>query len=186
MGDLTNDSDNEQWDMFFEHMAPALAAGTYVPVAGNHDGNLKWNWFRKMFTLDEPDNLFNNLTGVYYSFDYGDAHFAVLNTNDMYPMTAVQRNWLLNDMKASDAKWKIVLMHRAPYSAGKGANKPDVLIMRRLLIPLFDEAGVDVAFCGHDHQYVRTLPMKGDKPAGANMASYADPEGTFYILPGAI
>jgi len=176
LGDHTNDSTNEQWDLFFESFAPVLAKGALAPIAGNHDGNFKWNWFRSMFTLKEPDNPLSNLTGVYYSFDYGDAHIAVLNTNDMYPMSVIQQNWFLNDMKASDAKWKLVFMHRAPYSAGKDANLPDNLIMRRVLLPLFDKAGVDLVMYGHDHQYVRTVPMYGDKPGA---------QGTVYILPGA-
>ena len=176
LGDHTNDSNNEQWDLFFESFAPVLAKGALVPIAGNHDGNFKWNWFRSMFALKEPNNPLSNMTGVYYSFDYGDAHIAVLNTNDMYPMSAAQQNWFLNDMKASGAKWKLVFMHRAPYSAGNDANLPDNLIMRRVLLPLFDKAGVDLVMYGHDHQYVRTVPMKGDKP---------NPAGTTYILPGA-
>jgi len=185
LGDHTNNSDNEQWDLFFESFAPVLAKGALAPIAGNHDGNFKWNWFRNMFTLKEPNNPLSNMTGVYYSFDYGDAHIAVLNTNDMYPMSAAQQNWFLNDMKASDAKWKLVFMHRAPYSAGNDANLPDNLMMRRVLLPLFDKADVDLVMYGHDHQYVRTMPMKGDKPVGDAFTAQTDPAGTTYILPGA-
>jgi len=185
LGDLTNDSNNAQWDMFFEAFAPFNAKGAMVPVAGNHDGTFKWNWFRNMFTLKEPNNAWSNMTGVYYSFDYGDAHIAVLNTNDMYPMTVAQQNWLVNDMKASDAKWKIVLTHRPPYTMGSHANSPELLPMRRTLIPLFDRAGVDLVMSGHDHIYARTRPMRGDKPAGEPGNAYTDPAGTLYLLPGA-
>ena len=191
LGDHTNNSTNDEWDMFFDSFAPVLAKGAFVPIAGNHDGNFKWNWFRSMFTLKEPNNPLSNMTGVYYSFDYGDAHIAVLNTNDMYPMSMAQQNWFVNDMKASDAKWKLVFMHRAPYSAGNDANLPDNLIMRRVLIPLFDRAGVDLVMYGHDHQYVRTVPMYGDKPVDENSEWLAyvgynyPPAGTVYILPGA-
>jgi len=190
LGDFTNSSNNEQWDMYFEAFKNVNAKRTLVPIAGNHDGNFKWNWFRNMFALPEQPNL-TNVTGVYYSFDYGDAHIAVLNTNDMYPMSMAQQNWFVNDMKASDAKWKLVFMHRAPYSAGNDANLPDNLIMRRVLIPLFDRAGVDLVMYGHDHQYVRTVPMYGDKPVDENSEWLAyvgynyPPAGTVYILPGA-
>jgi len=189
LGDHTNDSNNEQWDQFFASFAPVLSKAALVPVSGNHDGNLKWNWFRSMFTLKEPNNPLSNMTGVYYSFDYGDAHIAVLNTNDMYPMSVAQQNWFLNDMKQSDAKWKLVFMHRAPYSAGNDANLPDNLIMRRVLIPLFDKVGVDLVMYGHDHQYVRTKAMYADTPV-ENMLwpaidGFVPPTGTTYILPGA-
>jgi len=185
LGDLTNDSNNAQWDMFFEAFTPFNKKGAMVPVAGNHDGTFKWNWFRNMFTLNEPNNTLSNLTGIYYSFDYGDAHIAVMNTNDMYPMSVAQQNWLINDMKASDAKWKIVLTHRPPYTMGSHANSPDLIPMRRTLVPLFDRAGVDLVMSGHDHIYARTLPMRGDKPAGEPANAYTNPAGTLYLLPGA-
>jgi predicted phosphodiesterase len=174
LGDYTNDSNNEQWDCYFNAFQPLELQRTHVPVAGNHDGNLKWNWFRRMFTLPEPDNKLSNLTGVYYSFDYGDAHFAVLNSNDMYPMSMQQRNWLINDMSRSAAKWKILLMHRAVYSAGKNINKPDTLLMRRQLLPIIDSLGIDLVLTGHDHMYYRSVPVRG----GA-----ATEGGTVHVVP---
>jgi len=185
LGDLTNDCSNAQWDMFFDAFAGVNANAALAPVAGNHDGNLKWNWFRHMFTLKEPKNFLSNLTGVYYSFDYGDVHIAVLNSNDMYPMTMMQQNWLLNDMKQSNANWKIVMMHRPPYTMGSHSSDPDTMLMRRVLIPLFDKAGVDLVMSGHDHVYARTKPMRGDKPAGEAASAYTDPGAAIYLLPGA-
>ena len=188
LGDFTNECDDARWAQYFDAFKVINQKAALVPIAGNHDGMGKWNWFRNMFTLKEPNNPLSNLTGVYYSFDYGDAHFAVLNTNDMYPMSVPQRNWLVNDMSRSNAKWKIVFMHKSPYSAGSDANSPDVLLLRRALLPLFDDLGIDFVMYGHDHQYYRSVPAKGDKPAGAasqDGTKYVDPKGTVYILPGA-
>ncbi|MDR3313766.1 MAG: metallophosphoesterase family protein [Oscillospiraceae bacterium] len=174
LGDYTDDSDNDQWDWFFQAFAGLNTQLTHAPVAGNHDGNLKWNWFKNMFTLQEQPNS-SNLTGTYYSFDYGDAHFSVLNTNDMYPISQQQRNWLANDMKQSGAKWKILLMHRAAYSAGKNINKPDTLIMRNILLPIIEDCGIDLVLTGHDHMYYRSAPVKGDAFAGATATTTALP-----------
>jgi hypothetical protein len=200
LGDYTNDSDNAQWDAFFTAFAGLNTQLTHAPVAGNHDGNLKWNWFKNMFTLQEQPGS-QNLTGTYYSFDYGDAQFAVLNTNDMYPMSQAQRNWLANDMKQSGAKWKILLMHRASYSAGKNINKPDTLIMRNVLLPIIEDCGIDLVLTGHDHMYYRSAPVKGDAPVGATattaaipgyaldlagggrQVSYTDPGAPIHIVP---
>lgn len=196
LGDYVNDDTNDEWDWYFKNFAPVNNALTQVPVAGNHDGNItnKLNTFvfKNMFCLDESDNM--SLEGVYYSFDYGNAHIAVLNTNDMYPMTQAQRNWLVNDMTASNAMWKIVMMHRAAYSAGKNINKPDTMIMREVLIPLFDRCDIDLVFSGHDHMYMRTYQAKGDKAItdttfvtevfnGEETKFAVDPEGTVYCLP---
>lgn len=196
LGDYVNDNTNDEWDWYFKHFAFANNSYTQVPVAGNHDGNitnkLNTNCFKNMFALDESDN--QSLEGVYYSFDYGNTHFAVLNTNDMYPMTQAQRNWLINDMKQSDAMWKIVLMHRSFYSAGKNINKPDTVIMRNVLLPIIDELDIDMVYAGHDHMYLRTTQVYGDATVedveyitetvnGEQITFAVNPEGTVYTLP---
>ena len=193
MGDYVNDCTNEEWDYYFEKFAFIDRHTTNAPVAGNHDGNLRWNWFDSMFNLGAAEGS-DTITGVYYSFDYGDAHFAVLNTNDMYPMSYQQQNWLKNDMNRTDAKWKIVLLHRSIYSAGKHTNKPDSSIMRNVLVPIIDELGIDLVIGGHEHCYVRTYPVTGDGVMpettyvtelrdGVETVFAVDPKGTVHVMP---
>ncbi len=192
LGDFVNDCTNEEWDSYFKNFEFMNMNTTLVPVAGNHEGNLQWFKFNNMFNIGEAEDS-QTITGCYYSFDWGDAHFAVLNTNDMYPMSVSQVNWLKNDMNASDAQWKIVLMHRALYSAGKNINKPDTIIMRNLLLPVMDELGIDVVFAGHDHMYMRTEPVKDEKAQeyetvtevwnGESTTFALNPDGTTHILP---
>ncbi len=196
LGDYVNDNTNDEWDWYFKNFAFANNSYTQVPVAGNHDGNItnkfNTNCFKNTFALDESDN--KSLEGVYYSFDYGNAHIAVLNTNDMYPMTQAQKNWLINDMKESDATWKIIMMHRSLYSAGKNINKPDTVIMRNVLLPIIDELDIDIVYAGHDHMYLRTTQVYGDAAVenveyvtetidGEQITFAVNPEGTVYTLP---
>ncbi len=200
LGDFVNDDTNDEWNWYFKNFAFANMNTTIAPVAGNHDGNitnkLNINVFNSMFNLGNPNTESNTnwVNGVYYSFDYGNAHFAVINTNDMYPMTQSQRNWLVNDMSKTDADWKIVLMHRASYSEGKNINKPDAIIMRDVLIPLFDELDIDVVEAGHDHVYYRSKQVKGDKVVdnvqyvtemfnGEETTFALNPEGSVHIVP---
>lgn len=190
LGDFVNDCNNEQWGMYFRNFERHHLRATLAPVAGNHDGVP--SWFRYQFPVSAAKPSLG-LTGDYYSFDYGNAHFAVLNTNDMFPMTSAQVNWLRNDMRASDADWKIVMMHRSLYSAGKNYNKPDTMIMHNRLVPVMDELGIDLVLSGHDHMYFRTKQMKGDQAQattyirevyhGETIEFAVDPEGTSYILP---
>ncbi len=192
LGDFVNDCTNEEWDSYFRNFAFANNNTTIVPVAGNHEGNLQWFKFNSMFNIGAASSV-DTVTGCYYSFDWGDAHFSVLNSNDMYPMSMQQINWLKNDMNSSDAQWKIVMMHRALYSAGKNINKPDTLIMRDMLLPVIDELGIDVVFAGHDHMYFRTEQVKGDAVVetetiteifdGVETKFTLNPEGTVHILP---
>jgi hypothetical protein len=200
LGDFVNDDTNDEWDWYFKNFAFANMNLTFAPVAGNHDGNitnkLNINVFNSMFNLSNPNtnSATNWVNGVYYSFDYGNAHFIVLNTNDMYPMSQSQRNWLINDVNSSDADWNIVLMHRPSYSVGKNIDKPDTVIMRDVLIPLFDELGIDLVYAGHDHTYYRSYQVKGDKVVdnvtyvtenynGEATTFAVNPEGTVNIVP---
>ena len=200
LGDYVNDNTNEEWDWYFKNFAFSNMATTVAPVAGNHDGNitnkLNINVFNSMFNLSNPntESNVNWVNGVYYSYDYGNAHIAVLNTNDMYPMSQSQRNWLINDMSASDADWKIVLMHRALYSQGKNIDKPDTIIMRNVLGEIFEELDIDLVYAGHDHVYYRSVPVKGDEVVdgvtyvtenykGEEITFANNPDGTVHILP---
>ncbi|MBQ8504221.1 MAG: metallophosphoesterase family protein [Clostridia bacterium] len=192
LGDFVNDCTNEEWDSYFRNFAFSNMNTTLIPVAGNHEGNLQWFKFNNMFNIGAAENS-ATITGCYYSFDWGDAHFAVLNSNDMYPMSTAQINWLKNDMNASDAQWKIILMHRAVYSAGKNINKPDTLIMRDMLLPVIDELGIDIVFAGHDHMYFRTETVKNDAVVetetvtevwnGKETTFAVNPAGATHILP---
>ena len=199
LGDYVNDCTQEEWDWYFDKFDFANSELSIVPVAGNHDGNItnKVNhyWFDSMFNLDAAPDECIRAEGVYYAFDYGNAHIVVLNTNDMYPMTIQQTNWLKNEMNSSDAQWKIVLMHRAFYSAGKNLIKPDTIIMREQLLPIFDELDIDLVMAGHDHVYMRTNQVKGDKLVedvtyvtemfnGVETTFAVDPDGACHILPG--
>ncbi|MBR3095457.1 MAG: metallophosphoesterase family protein [Clostridia bacterium] len=196
LGDYVNDNTNAEWDAYAEAFAFANETTTAVPVAGNHDGNItnkfNTNCFENTFCLDRSAN--RSLEGVYYSFDYGNAHFAVLNSNDMYPMSQAQKNWLCNDMSNSAAVWKILLLHRSPYAAGKNINKPDTIIMRNTLLPLIDKLDIDLVLSGHDHMYLRTAPLRGERRAenvafvketfsGETVTFAVDPAGTYYAMP---
>ncbi len=198
LGDFVNDCTNEEWDWYGQAFKKANTSLTLVPVAGNHEGNitnkLNVGWFDNMFNLKAGEGDLNNVNGVYYSYDYGSVHFTVLNSNDMYPMTEAQRNWVYNDITKSNAKWKVLLLHRAAYSAGKNINKPDTLIMRKTIIEIVDDTGVDLVLSGHDHMYFRTLPVANDKVCedtlyvtekynGKDTTFAVNPEGAVYALP---
>ncbi len=198
LGDFVNDCTNEEWSWYGETFNEFNSNYTLVPVSGNHEGNptvkLNPGWFANQFNLKPGENQLS-VNGVCYSYDYGNAHFCVLNSNDMYPMTESQRNWIINDLNGSDAQWKIMLMHRSAYSAGKNINKPDTLIMRDVIIDIVDSTDVDLVLSGHDHMYMRTYQVKGDKVCedvtyvtekynGVKTKFAVDPDGAVYALPG--
>ena len=175
LGDFTNDSTNEEWDFYDEAMAKINANTTIAPVSGNHDGLGVPHWFNNMFNLDTTESV-QVKDGVNYSFDYGNVHIAVLNTNDILSISIPQLKWLENDLKSTDADWKIVCMHKSPYTLGKDGKWPDALYLQSALTKVIDKCDVDLVMSGHDHQYLRTKPLTHNKVDAEN--------GTTYVLSG--
>lgn len=174
LGDFTNDSTNEEWGYYDEAFGALNLTYTIAPAAGNHDGMGQAYWFNNMFCLDTSESV-QTKNGVNYSFDVGNAHFAVVNTNDALSVSNAQMKWLKNDMNSTDKDWKIVFMHKSPYTLGKDGKWPDALYLQKKLAGVCDECGVDLVMSGHDHMYLRTKALKNNAPSA---------KGTTYVLSG--
>jgi len=142
-------------------------------TVGNHDvsaaGGVPWSGF-----FITPAN---NPAGVpnYYSFDAGNAHFAVIDSNQSTSPGSPQYTFLDNDLAASTALWKFVAFHHSIYSSGTvhGSNLP----VRANLVPLLDKHAVDLVFMGHEHNYERTKPLRANQVV-------APGTGTVYVTSG--
>ncbi len=162
LGDFTNDSTNEEWNYYAEAFDSICLNNTLAPVSGNHDGLGCPHWFNNMFNLDTSESVQVN-DGVNYSFDYGNTHIAVLNTNDILSISQAQLKWLENDMNKTNKDWKIVSMHKTPYTLGKDGKWPDAMYLQQALTAVCDKTGVDLIISGHDHQYLRTKSLTGNE-----------------------
>ena len=93
-----------------------------------------------------------------YSYDYGDAHFLCLDSNDYVdPTNADLQAWIESDLSGTDALWKFVVFHHPPFNVGEEHFTEQHM---RALSPLFEKHGVDMALHGHEHTYQRTMPIK--------------------------
>src|SRR5205823_3682534 len=105
----------------------------------------------------------NNPAGSenYYSFDVGNAHIVVLNSNERTVPGSLQYTFLDHDLASTSARWKLVFFHHTIYSSGTthGSN----LVIRANLVPLFDAHAVDLVLMGHEHNYERTLPLRANQ-----------------------
>lgn len=174
VGDMIDDGNlYSHWSAFFESMKdPGLAASTpIVPTVGNHEniGN-GVETYKQLFRM--PQNGPEAFKGTTYSFDYGNAHIAVLNTETTKEGLEQQAEWLRADMEKTKKKWKIAVFHRAPYYSNPQGGSGNV---REVFTKAMDEADIDMAISGHDHAYVRTVPLKDGVEAD---------EGTTYLIAG--
>jgi len=115
-------------------------------------------------------------TESYYSFDYANVHFIVLDSEDFTPSSASgpMFTWLQSDLAATTADWVIALWHRPPYSRGLFHNSDTELNevrMRQFVLPALESVGVDLVLCGHSHNYERSFFLDGHYGNGASFTN---------------
>lgn len=135
-----------EWDTFFEIERPLLASAPLFPVLGNHEGNHA-HYF-DLFYLPGNER--------WYTFDYGTARFVALQVDGIAPFDprSEQYAWLEETLRLNTQPWLFVYFHIPPYSALR-EDKHEIAV-RQALAPLFEQAGVDIVFTGHHHDYQRS------------------------------
>lgn len=190
-GDMCDNGKNfGQWGMALNTYQDLTINTSVFFTSGNHENNT--GAMARYFNYTEnKDGNVQAISGEYYSFDYANAHFTMLNTNDADEngLGKDQLAWLKNDLANTNAKWKFVLMHKSLYSAGSHAFDGEVIAMRTQLTKLFAENGVNVVFGGHDHTYTETYLVDKDgkvvdKTDGKGVRYTGD--GVMYITLGTL
>ncbi|KAG8220622.1 Metallo-dependent phosphatase-like protein [Butyriboletus roseoflavus] len=214
-------------EQFYDQMTPLTSAKAYMIGVGNHEANCDNGG-----TKDSVHNITyttsicvpgqTNFTGYvnhfrmpadesggdgnfWYSFDYGLAHFVVVDTETDFPVGIQspdeiggtdagansgpfgypnqQYDWFENDLASVDRKktpWVIVGLHRPWYvGGGKGSA---CLPCQQAFEPLMVKYGVDLYMQGHIHLYERNAPIANYSidPAGLN-----NPTAPWNIVNGA-
>jgi len=167
------------WKDFIEIIKPIASKMPFYPVFGNHDsgGEALWDGYFPVFST--------NPSTTFYSFDYSNIHFIILNTEIDFKPGSNQYVFFEDDLMSATEKktpFIIALFHRPPYSSsehGQKARKGDeqqTADTLTYIVPLLEKYSVDIAFNGHDHNYERTVPIKD----GKKDENY----GTIYIVAG--
>lgn len=121
-----------------------------MPAAGNHEyDTMQGAPFREVFALPGDSGE------RWYSFDWGRVHFAALDTESSY---ATQVAWLDRDLAGTALPWKVVYLHRPPYSSGTHGSDTT---LRSALAPVLERHRVQLVLAGHDHDYERIIPQRG-------------------------
>ena len=182
VGDLVDNGEADyQWRAFFNSAEKLLDGKIFAPVMGNHEC-YGVDWFNALpagylnrFAL--PENNSKNLGGYFYSFDFGAAHFFVLNTQfaeleKFHPnLQSAQEYFFRRDAANANRPWKIVFMHKDIYDYARD----DFNDIAEKFLPLFDELEIDLVFTGHLHTY---------RNRGKIFARKKSSRGTTYILCG--
>ena len=168
LGDIAYRSGtNDQFQSaLFDTFDGVISNTALWPVYGNHDDR-RWTYFR---IFDLPENAeaggFESHTENYYSFDYSNIHFVMLDSqSSSRSQTGAMANWLKKDLAQNNKRWVIAAFHHPPYT--KGSHDSDdssdsrgrMQEMRENILPILERAGVDLVFSGHTHMYERSYLM---------------------------
>ncbi len=173
LGDNAYDDGNDRnhHDGVFLMYPEFLRNVSVWPTFGNHDarsatsGNETGTYF-DIWQLPRAAEAGGVASGTeaYYSFDYGNIHFIVLDSFG-HPRVAPSSmiTWLQSDLAANDKEWIIAYWHHPPYTRGShNSNAEQILIeMRENIVPILESNGVDLVLSGHSHSYERSYFLNG-------------------------
>ncbi|MBI3951886.1 MAG: metallophosphoesterase [Acidobacteria bacterium] len=182
LGDVVYDRGEEenQDPRFFTPYRRIIDKLCWWTTLGNHDviTDNGAPYYRNR-VLPEPSQ-FADATNPerWYSFDFGNAHFVALDSNE--PGDRTQKQFLQWDLEQhQDKTWLFVFFHHPPYATPyadiSGCTHESDIQVRRNWSPMFERYGVDVAFMGHNHTYQRSQLRRDYFPEN---------KGVYYVVSG--
>ena len=172
VGDNTNDGQNEvQWNGAFYGLSGIVESIPLMMATGNHDnrGHLTYypvptgkfyinhaDLFDEKFEYSYPKNGPEGYKTENFSFDYGNAHFAIIGINAQH----ITGEWLYNDLKNSDKTWKIGAYHFPIFPVmPEGVTDDSYPALKKGI----EQGRLDILFEGHEHSFARTFPIKDEQ-----------------------
>jgi 3',5'-cyclic AMP phosphodiesterase CpdA len=175
---LAQDRVQSWWD-FWENNSRSARKRPWMPSPGNHEnelgnGPIGYQAYQTYFCVPEASGQTEVTRGLWYAFTAGSVRvISIANDDIVYQdsgnsyvrgySAGAQKAWLQRELSASranrDIDWIVVCMHQVAISTAE-ANGADLGI-REEWVPLFDQYGVDLVVCGHEHHYERSHPIRG-------------------------
>ena len=163
-GDMVLYGEEHQWKIFDIFEGKIIDRGiSFYPVLGNHEYHT-----REKSHPPDPDkrlkHYFNRFKYIrekrWYSFEYGNSLFIILDTNTDYSSESYQYKWLMKKLKGESPIFLFIIFHHPPYTKAD-MYKVNRSKSERFLAGIFESykeknlAKVDIVFSGHVHNYER-------------------------------
>lgn len=167
-----NDGKDHEYQEAVFDMYPEVLRNTVLwSTLGNHDGHSanssnQSGPYYDIFSFPRNGEAGGVPSGTeaYYSFDYGNIHFIVLESYQTNrSANGAMMNWLKEDAAATEKDWLIAFWHHPPYSKGShdSDNEGQLIEMRENALPILEASGVDLVLSGHSHAYERSFLING-------------------------
>ena len=213
-----NDGTDSEYQLaMFDVYSDMLKKSVAWSTLGNHDGHSATSStqsgpYYDIFSFPKAGEAGGTSSGTeaYYSFDYANIHFMVLESHQLYD-DSTQMDWCLSDIQETNQDWIVAFFHHPAYSKGSHDSDTEnqLVAMRNNFLPMLEENGIDLVLSGHSHSYERSyfinghygvdstfesdihtvginghLSGKDDTAAGAYTKTSTDTEGAVYITTG--
>lgn len=147
-GDIMNEASEAnlqqtEFDPKWQNIRRLAREVPVINAMGNHDGT---RLFLKYFPYPYTDSFD-------WSFDYGPAHFVVIDLYSDVDENSPRWQWLKDDLSSTTREWKFILLHEPGWSAGPHENNETV---QKVIHPIAVRHGVDIVFSGHNHYYAHS------------------------------
>ena len=166
----TGNEDDEWYSSFYEPYRYVLNRVPFFPTVGNHDAG-------DSESSDDRDQLVDNLfldhrfgakveagsasigPGLFYRFQVGaNVELICIDTSiasgmdvEHYFDDPGHARWVKEALAADGARWRIPFSHHPPFCAGPEHGNTTGMVER--LVPLFEQAGVQLVLSGHEHNF---------------------------------
>lgn len=173
---------------FFDVYEKTLINTPLFTTFGNHDAGIRKDFVAfSARSYPKPRGTYYDIFSLpgkkaYYSFNYGDAHFVILDSFDsiweealgetegnekIWTQQSQKSNpmlsWLENDLKNSKSTWNIVICHHPPYADEDDSSEKKELWkawMNAYAVPIIEKYKTDLVISGHVHNYQRMYPLE--------------------------
>ena len=148
-GDLCPRPEYGDWKSGF-FRSPQVSFGGSVPWVNSPGNHEKWTTNTKAFTYGPVGSASHD----FFSFDCGDMHVLVLNSEIPLGAGSPQYAFADADLRGTGRQWKVVMVHKPAYCAG-GHGEDSTMIA--ISTAVFETTGVDLVLTGHSHFYQHNL-----------------------------
>ena len=163
-GDLveTSGNNNSEWEyeQWFSTMQDIWLDYPLVVTMGNHDKSANSNFayhFNNNNSFNENSLVKADMDGTVFSFIRGDVLYMVINYENYGKegYLSALADWMRRQVNEhKDVKWRVASFHKNMFTGSKShQDDSDGKAVRKVMLPLFEELGINIAFQGHDHIY---------------------------------
>jgi len=196
------------WNTWFEMVQNFSSLVPYMVSVGNHEYSCNKhdncyeeiaNFTAYRYKFNMPYEQSGGVNNLYYSYDYGLAHFVSISSENGYPGSphsdddddTEQIDWLIQDLEKANnnranVPWIIVGCHRPMYTALSASDSPtDPNVAPEIqdaFEKIINQYKVNFFLSGHKHHYERQWPVYDNVTLSH---SYTPPQSAVHIVSGA-